>query len=166
MPITNFTDSGPPATDEDLDELEAYLGARLPPEYRAFLHRTNGGRPDPEEGFYGYRGDRSGGSLLNFFYAVTHEKKTYTLAHAYFKWEGRVPRDLLPIGWDAGGSLVCIGISGKRYGKIFFWDMEDEGLEGRPPGYRNVHLLADDMDSFLEGFFDPRELDVDDQGAR
>jgi uncharacterized protein (TIGR02996 family) len=42
-----FTDRGPELTAADLGRLEGRLGARLPPDLRAFLLDYNGGTPDP-----------------------------------------------------------------------------------------------------------------------
>ncbi len=42
-----LTDRGDERTAADLDRLERRLGARLPPQFRAFLLNYNGGAPDP-----------------------------------------------------------------------------------------------------------------------
>ncbi len=47
--------------------------------------------------------------------------------------------------------MICLGIKGKRRGKVYFWDHEDEfddNGEGRQD-YGNVYLLANSLDEFL-----------------
>jgi cell wall assembly regulator SMI1 len=149
MPISGFDFEGPPINESDLDELERTLGVALPASYRAFLLRHNGGRPTPEDIF----GDDHFGSMLNLFLSVKNDEDVYhTIAHLRFAFEGRVPADLLPIGVDAGGSLVCMGITPENYGKIYFWAMDDEAGPGRKPWRRNIWPVADNFDEFLATF--------------
>jgi len=152
MPISGFEDSGPPIEEKDVAELERKLGVTLPPDYRAFLLRTNGGRPTPEDAF----GDEEFGSILDMFYAVKHEEPYSTICHQQRASRNRIPEDLLPIGYDAGSNEVCIGIGPDNYGKVYFWSMDDEEdlEEGEKPDYRNVYLLTETFDEFLDTFHD------------
>ena len=72
MPISAFEDSGPPIEEREIAELEHTLGVTLPPDYRTFLLRTNGGRPVPEDAF----GDDDTGSIMAMFHAVKHDDIT------------------------------------------------------------------------------------------
>ena len=149
MPISGFDFEGPPITEADIDELEQSLGVELPASYRAFLLRHNGGRPTPEDVF----GDDHSGSVLNHLFAVKDDEDIYsTIAHQRFAFEDRIPPDLLPIGIDAGGNRVCMGITPKNHGKIYLWVMDDEAGPGRKPWRRNIRLIADDFDEFLATF--------------
>ncbi len=154
MPISNFRDSGPPVDERALSRLEDHLGIELPADYRAFLLRTSGGRPYPEAAFNDEFGREEGGSLMDAFLSVEHEELWLTIAQHQLAFEDRVPVDLLPIGFDQGGSLVCIGIGPENHGQVFFWAMEDEVDKGETPDYRNVWRLARTFDEFIEGFFD------------
>lgn len=60
-----------------------------------------------------------------------------------YTYSDRISKDFLPIAAAAGGNVICIGIANNNYGKIFFWDHEDE--------YNGESLLclADDFNSFL-----------------
>jgi len=160
MPISGFEYSGPPIGENDIDELEQKLGVTLPPDYRAFLLRTNGGRPVPEDAF----GDEDTGSMMNMFYAVKHERISFTIAQEKRAFRSRIPEDLLPIGDDAGGSQICIGIGPDNYGKVYFWRMYDEEDldEGEKPDYRNVHLVSETFSEFLDTFRE-YEDDEDDE---
>jgi len=152
MPITRFRNSGPPIEEKDIVELEHKLGVTLPADYRAFLLRTNGGRPTPEESF----GDEEFGSMMAMFYAAKHEDITVNIAQEQYAFNERIPEDLLPIGEDRGGSQICIGIGQGNFGKVYFWSMDDEEdlEEGEKPDYRNVYLLTNTCDEFRDTFDD------------
>ena len=156
MPIDEFRKSGPPVTEDDIKELERAIGATLPVQYRSFLLRTNGGVPHPQEAF-GVRGDRDGGSMLGLFYSLSHEHSSCTLMHTWRAFEGRIPSDLLPIAGDAGDNQICIGIEARNHGKLYLWDMENEAGPGKKPWRRNIRLVADSFNEFLDSFFDVEE---------
>lgn len=61
----------------------------------------------------------------------------------------RIPDNFLPIGDDFGGNIICISIRGNNFGKIYFWDHEEDTYEGEYPSYENVHLVADSFDGFV-----------------
>lgn len=42
-----ITDVGAPLTAEELEKFEAHLQVQLPADYRQFLLKYNGGRPEP-----------------------------------------------------------------------------------------------------------------------
>lgn len=151
MPIQRFERGGPPIDVADLDALEDRLGVKLPPQYRAFLLRVNGGTPRPERCFDNHKGVES---LVFMFYAVKHERVSLTLAQSAWQLEDRVPSVLLPIAYDAGGNQICIGVSGRHYGRVYFWDMEGEADSGRKPWWRNVTLITRTFDEFIDLFYD------------
>ncbi len=66
-------------------------------------------------------------------------------------YQGRIPSDLFPIGYDTCGNLILIGDTGPNAGKIYFWDHECEADpdEGEVPDYRNVHFIAESFDAFF-----------------
>lgn len=37
-----------------------------------------------------------------------------------------MPHSLIPIGGDLGGGVICLGISGDHFGKIYYWDPMNE----------------------------------------
>lgn len=38
----------------------------------------------------------------------------------------------MPIATDSFGNKLCIGVKGKHYGKIYFWDHENEAGSRNP----------------------------------
>ena len=144
---------------EAIAEFEARRGVLLPAEYKAFLLKSNGGRPTPDvcevPGWHGR------GSELGSFYGIHEGPKTKRLDLACDVYDERIPGDLIPIADDANGNAICIGWKGKRAGKIYFWDHEDELDENGEfvQDYRNVFLVADSLQEFLDGLTTSEELD-------
>lgn len=114
----------------------------LPEDYKAFLKTHNGGRPVPDAFPIGAKQN----SLLGTFFRVG-SKDSLDLQEACDTYRKRLPFDLMPIGNDAGGSLICLGIHGERSGKFYFWDHHHEGQP-----YENVTELAPSFSAFLDTF--------------
>jgi ankyrin repeat protein len=127
--------------------VEAGLGVRFPKDYAEFLLRFNGGDFHRHVMFYvpnstswpegvgmdfllGVPGGRATGGDLRWY--------AETLA-------GRIPDDCLAIAACGGLDLILISVDDSRsdFGKIWFWDGEEEG-EGD-----NIHWLADSFSEFL-----------------
>jgi len=70
--------------------------------------------------------------------------------------ERRMPDNLVPIGDDPGGNLICISVSGKDCGSLLFWNLEGEAdvEEGEVASYENVSLIAPSFSAFLNDLFD------------
>ncbi|MCA9675228.1 MAG: SMI1/KNR4 family protein [Myxococcales bacterium] len=152
MPVEKMTFVGNVLTDPSLDAVEQALGVKLPVPYRRFLLTHNGGRPHPRGFSFA---DQEDGSLLDSFYSVECADRMFDLVSRVRAWRARVPNDLIAIGIDAGGSLVCLGVQGPRSGKVYFWSLEDESDPRDPTNNENVWLCADDFDGFLASFREP-----------
>jgi hypothetical protein len=63
---------------------------------------------------------------------------------------------------DPFGNAICLGVSGKHRGKVYFWDHEhepdEEDWDGRVETAGNVKLLAASFTDFVAG---SRELEDD-----
>lgn len=155
-----MTHSAAPITDADLDRVEETIAAKLPSAYRAFLLAHNGGQPTPD----GFPFDDEPGSLVNFFFAVNHPKRTLDVTRNYNAGK-RFGVDLLPIAIDAGGSYVLLGIRGERYGKVYFWSLEDEPdpTDATTDDEEHVWLVAESFDEFIESFREPVDEDSDEK---
>jgi cell wall assembly regulator SMI1 len=144
---------------EAIAQFEARRGVLLPPEYKAFLLESNGGSPIPD--VFEVPGWHGRSNALNFFYGTHEAEKVDRLDWACDVYDERIPADLIPIAYDANGNNICIGWKGKRKGKIYFWDHEDELDENGESvqDYRNVFLVADSLQEFLDGLTTSEELD-------
>jgi hypothetical protein len=137
---------------------EARRRVLLPFEYKQFLLNSNGGWPVPNVfEVPGWHGQES--SVL-MFYGI-HDDPDYQLDRTCDAYDERVPADLIPIGSDSFGNNICLGWKGPRAGKIYFWDHEEELDENGDfvTDYRNVYLLADSLQEFLDGLTTSEELD-------
>jgi len=124
--------------------LEQYLGHPLPTPYRQFLLEYNGGRPK-SDGYYVWQIKQH--VLVDGFYSICEKPADSLLVH-YAIYQGRMPRNLLPIGWDPFGNQYVISLYGEDTGKVYFWHHEHEYLDGREPDYHNVSPIADSFDQF------------------
>lgn len=142
-----------PTSGPAVERLEHNLGATLPADYRAFLLRTNGGVPFPEDA---YRHERYS-SILSMFYSVEHERVSFTIAQNRLAFDERIPTDLLTIACDLGSNQICIGIGDDNYGRVYFWMRADEARPGETVDYSNVGLVADTFEEFLSLFYNSDE---------
>lgn len=65
------------------------------------------------------------------------------IAHDYFEEWGK---QVLPIGECSGGDYICIGLKGKKKGRIYLLYHEDEQRED------GLYLVADSFDEFVRSF--------------
>jgi uncharacterized protein (TIGR02996 family) len=126
-----FTDRGPELVAEDLGRLEQRLGARLPPDFRAFLLDCNGGTPDPPCLPDPRRGPLGPLCLmLGQFYAVhegaeerglEHELQFMHTIHEHYPDATPFPAaGMLPVA-DTLHDLGCllVGVAPANFGRVF-----------------------------------------------
>lgn len=142
-------DVGPPLTDLRIGILERKLGLVLPEAYRLFLLRNNGGKPKPE--FFPIRGlDRNPFGSINFFEGIDLPIKSRNIEWNYRSYKGRIPRELIAVAGDGSGNLICLSFEGARKGAVYFWDHDEEHS---PPTHRNVYLIAETFEKFLDSIY-------------
>jgi cell wall assembly regulator SMI1 len=135
--------SGNPATDEQIAELEKIEGITLPADYRAFLQTHNGGRPIPDQFPIG----ADNGSLLDAFFRLGEgEGRISDLQTNCDQFRGKIPHSMMPIGRDARGNIILLGVHGEPYGRVFFLDY----MNPRP-----IFEIAPSFEAFLDSF-EPR----------
>src|SRR5262245_6922563 len=136
------------ATEQQIKSLEKGIGCKLPDEYRDFLKKYNGGRPNP--GFVrvpGMKGiDNVGvGSL---FHLQPSRRGVDELSHEIARCQKLLPQGHLPI---AGSSDVfTLSLKPRTFGAVYWWfhetdDVDDDGNYLESAGY----LLAGSFDEFL-----------------
>lgn len=109
----------------DIDDFENHYSVKLPDEYKQFLLVTNGGIPNM---VYFVKDDSD--LVVNFFLSLGSEK--YSLEEYFEDYKIReniLPIDLLPIGEDAFGNIICISNNSERYGSIHLWYHEDARIK-------------------------------------
>lgn len=139
-------------TEYQLLDFERVLGLTLPPEYRNHLLQHNGGQCRPNVFSFVENGNETT-SRVDWFLALYDgdydNLKNY--AEIYKMDEKRMPDSLLPIAHDDGGNMVCIACHGVDFGKIYFWDHENEVdySNSDDADYSNLYLIAPSFSDFL-----------------
>jgi ankyrin repeat protein len=114
--------------------------------------KYNGGKPEPDN-FY-FKGKKDSG-IVDVFFSIFDEEDlpVNNLGWNSGVYSERIPDGFLPIASVSGGDLVCISTKGKNEGKVFFW--EHEGESDNKPTYKNITLIADSFNKFINYFHYP-----------
>jgi hypothetical protein len=133
----------------DVSQLEHQLGISFPEDYKQFLIRYNGGRPD--EGVF-HISEEEGDSSFGFLYSVHRNScRVNEIIHNVKNYKNRIPNTMIPIGGDSFGNQILLGVFGEDRNKIYFWDHEKEGIDG-PEDIRDpLTKLADSFEDFING---------------
>ncbi len=136
-----------------LNDFETRTRLHLPEDYRQFLLEYNGGEPEPAFFWIQRLVD---GSRVHRFYGMFEGRLPPSLyAYAGPDRHG-VPANLLPIGDDGVGNLICIGVAAPLYGAIFFLDHDTFYWRHRD-GHKGATKLSEAFSSFLYSLMeDPR----------
>ena len=123
--MTNeITRPGPSLAEADVAACEGRLGRPIPPAYREFLLRHNGGRPERDGFEVESNGSFESGYCVRRFLGVSHTERTFTLEWVADASKGDVPDEFFPIAVDPGGNMIGLIVGGERDGQVFFWDHE------------------------------------------
>jgi SMI1 / KNR4 family (SUKH-1) len=150
-------------TEDDIKEFEIMIGETLPKDYAEFLQ---------DYGCYGLEGSiwfpflepypHGDGELIDVFFGLnTSEEDDYSLIEYFKNYEGRMPKNMLPIASDPGASKICLSLSGDDRGAVYYWYFGEEEMvdEGEEPGYSNLYLIANSFDEFMNVLQAPNDED-------
>ena len=148
MAVT-ISDPFDPVSPDEIKLFELRTGIKLPEPYVRFLLRTNGGMPLSD--VFDVPGWGGQASVLSYFYGI-HEGRSCSLELGLERAAEVLPDGFLPIADDAGGNLLCMGLKGRRAGRLYFWDHEDQlDDEGNSKkDMSNMYEVARDLDEFLD----------------
>jgi hypothetical protein len=133
-----------PTPPELIQRLEQRAGRSLPPAYRDFLAKHDGGRLD------------SNADAADVIFSLGPvEVETSSIWNNLDNYSGRVPTWLLPVASDEYGSLFAISLRDKDFGSVWFWDHEREADEDEPPTEENLSYRAQDWQAFLDSLGPP-----------
>jgi hypothetical protein len=139
-------------SEETINQLEQTIGYSLPSDYKVFL-ADFGGVAFYKYAIFAIQGTSKpdSGSILSTFYGVLPNYPLEDIATLYTDYKGRIPSDLLPIGEDPGGNIICLGLAGEMRGKVYFWGHHGEVVpdKGCEPGSTNVFFVANSFEEFL-----------------
>jgi hypothetical protein len=150
---------------EDLDSIEQQYGFRLPSEYRKFLLEY--GRIDFPTGISYLLKERVPEvARLGDFYDLQSDGFN-NLRKNIDTYRGRMAFNIIPIADCPGGDLICIGVIKEVYGRIFFWDHNQEKFDpSENELWSNVYLVSDSFLGFIlslqkiEESTTPRDLGI------
>ena len=155
-------DSGSPIRETSISAFEERLRIKLPDDYKSFLLKSNGGRPEKTWvfDFYDIHYERADSSVINDLYVLRDEDTTkrddIIFVYKTLLEGGQIPQGLLPIADDPGGNIIFICVSDSdyscdfgnshSYGKVFFGDHERQDPE---TGYIALSPVASSFAEFL-----------------
>jgi hypothetical protein len=152
-------------TIEDIKEFEVKISSKkklnikLPDNYITWLIKYNGGRSKKDGCDFIDQRD-SDGTLISDFYALKYGPDYDELYDSYETFLDRIPKELIPIACDPGGNQICLGVrEGKYYGKIYFWNHENEAAiwdlpdDVETPWWDNVYLVANSFEEFINKLY-------------
>ncbi len=111
-----FGESFGPATVASVDAAEQRLGVQLPVDYTRFLHRVNGGSPEPD--IFMVPGHDL--VMLGVLYGVSTKRASLDLEYEYeeaTQWNP-LPPGFVPIGEYPGGNRLLLATIGNEAGTI------------------------------------------------
>ena len=169
-----FVDSQAPLSEADLQAVEARLGISFPSDYRHFLRRHNGGRPELDTFHFKYETGPYTDSCVDRFYAIYNgEHDNFEKVFQFCKADGLLQENMIAVADDPGGNMICLSVSGPDTNSVYFWDHEAYNEDDKGA---NLHLLADSFGEFLDGLtkapkyimpeFDRLLLDNDVEGLK
>jgi hypothetical protein len=142
----------PAVSREAVEALSRKLGLSLPAAYVEFLLASNGGSFHPWPMYPIDDCPRDASGLLHVLFNVgTGDSVDLAVQHGIHR--GRMPAELLPVGSDPGGNLICLACAGERAGQVFFWEraFEADPDAGQEVGWGNVFRVAESFPAFLRG---------------
>lgn len=141
-------------TEADILQFEIKWGIILPPDYKQFLLKNNGGKPNPNKFKVDIRGFENCSRVRCFF--GIHKNDKHDLSEHIQRYKHMLPTNLLPIASEIASDLICLSVNGNDYGKIYFWD-SNWIVTDRVPDYSNVHFLANSLLEFFDKLFEDGE---------
>ena len=129
---------------------ETFLEIKLPKHYRNFLLNYEGGRLEP--GCFNFA-DGTLGSRLHHIHSLNSANSYNNLVKQLEVFSGRIPSDYISIADDPFGNKICLAVSGKNYGRVYFWDHEFEHDGDGQPSMSNMNLIATNFEEFLASLF-------------
>lgn len=150
-----------PLQDAEVAELERMACTRFPDSYRRFLAMngaTNFGHDVQcrAAGPLPPRLSTSGLLPFSYFFGATGgtTQDCHSLAWNIDNYAGRIPASFVPIASDGGGNIYCIDCGNYEFGRVFYWDHENESDEddAGDESVQNTHLVAESFDDFMNRF--------------
>jgi hypothetical protein len=142
-----MSDRFPETTTDAISKFESQCGVGLPPSYRSFLLKFNGGRP--VERLFPLPGVSPPTEFeIHFFYGIDAPLRCYDLASMYEFFRAGIPSGIVPIGTSAFAcSYYCLDLRDGKTG-VCFWDQTHHWGTGE---WReeDLYIICETFDQFL-----------------
>lgn len=116
-----------PATLSEISDFEREIKNYLPDDYKDFLMKYNGGKPQPDS--FRFFSGRADASSVDRFLSLGKEKNSNLLKY-YNNYKNRIPLGFIPIAHDAGGNLIIMELKSNG-NNIFLGTMSLKLMKGR-----------------------------------
>lgn len=146
--MIKLENSYPTVTRDELEDIFAEVELKFPDSYIEFLLAQNGGFPKIESAYI-CEDDLEYQIFINCFYGVSKSETNIELLCARGSHRHTIPESLCPIADDGIGNQICIGIQEPYFGKVYFWNKDDEVDYGEEITFDNIELLAGSFASFI-----------------
>jgi hypothetical protein len=100
--------------------IETIVGAKLPEAYAKLLEVSNGGHPELDTFHFGPSECPQEWSINLFFHVSSETGPDSVLWNYNHRWPG-APREVLPIGNDGLGNLICLDLTEGGRGAVIIW---------------------------------------------
>ena len=115
-----------PTNIKAIEQLESFINAKLPEEYKQFLLKYNGGRPTSRDCFplieYINGCKRTGSAaMIEWFFDLYNGEHNNIVNHYTSVHKGRVPSHMIIIARGCSSDMICLDTKeGANYGKIYY----------------------------------------------
>jgi cell wall assembly regulator SMI1 len=151
--MVEIVESEKNTTSKEIEQFEALIGQMLPDEFKQFLLLHNGGSPEPE-GFKFFLNDNEPEMAMVAWFLALYEGEDENIRDDFYTFKDRIPKNMLAVARDPGGSLILLGLQDENKGQVFFWLRELEAEDGEPATYDNVAFVANSFNEFLDSFIE------------
>jgi hypothetical protein len=141
-----------PPDEDKISLLQAKIG-KLPDDYIKFLMKFNGGNPKPncikfEDEIF----------IVNNLLVTAGSEKIYSSIENYCEvFKNRIPLNTIPIGTSPGGDLFLIDLNAENFGKIYYWDHEEESDDDGSYFFENITPLFNSFDDFINSIIEIKD---------
>ncbi|WP_079526163.1 SMI1/KNR4 family protein [Halobacillus hunanensis] len=138
------------ANEDEVQNLEGYLGFSLPDDYRNFLKNYNGGTSKVRYSKFRVK-ELNENIPLDVLYGINVDQ-TFNLAECYEEFgEDLLPKSLI-IGDDPGSGLIVLIHDSENDG-VYYWDHAFFFDQSDEDG--NIYKIAGSFSSFINGLEHP-----------
>ncbi|HFQ5076503.1 SMI1/KNR4 family protein [Vibrio fluvialis] len=140
----SFIDFLPPATDDEILNLERVAGSKLPEEMKSIYKKYNGGQPQPS-----FVHDDKNLYPINSFYSISEIVESFNDFEDESLPIGFSRYEMLPFAYDPGSGIYSISLRKNDFGTVYFYVLHEEAeIFGVWRSFKSfVESIVDDPES-------------------